>query len=206
MISAFALVIAACLLPSGKAEAQQPPVSTRQIEQAIDKARDWLVRQQNADGSWECSMRPNETRVGATSLVTLALLNAGLPPENPAVSKSLQWLRGQTPDETYSVSLQTMVLAIVTPDADRLQLARNVKWLEDGQIRVGATAGSWSYHHNRGNGDNSNSQYAMLALHEASEAGVRVDPNVWELAQKYWISCQVGDGSWGYTLGNLGGS
>jgi hypothetical protein len=206
LISAFALVIAACLLPSGKAEAQQPPVSTRQIEQAIDKARDWLVRQQNADGSWECSMRPNETRVGATSLVTLALLNAGLPPENPAVSKSLQWLRGQTPDETYSVSLQTMVLAIVTPDADRLQLARNVKWLEDGQIRVGATAGSWSYHHNRGNGDNSNSQYAMLALHEASEAGVRVDPNVWELAQKYWIACQVGDGSWGYTLGNLGGS
>ena len=205
-LAALGAFVVAGLVRPREVEAQQPPVTTRQIEQAIDRARDWLVRQQKGDGSWECSMRPNETRVGATSLVTLALLNAGVPPENPAVAKALQWLRSQTPDETYSVSLQTMVLAIVTPDADRLQLARNVKWLEDGQIRVGATAGSWSYHHNRGNGDNSNSQYAMLALHEASEAGVRVTPAVWELAQKYWISCQVGDGSWGYTLGNLGGS
>ena len=202
----LALTLASVLGFAGTAAAQQAAVTTRQIEEAIDKARDWLVRQQNANGSWDCSMRPNETRVGATSLVTLALLNAGLPPEDPTMARALGFLRSQTPDETYSVSLQTMVLALVTPEADRLQLARNVKWLEDGQIRQGATAGSWSYHHNRGNGDNSNSQYAMLALHEASEAGLPVDPDVWQLAQKYWVSCQVGDGSWGYTLGNLGGS
>ena len=204
--AAILVAVAACLLVSSPARAQRPGVTTLQIEEAIDKARDWLVRQQNANGSWDCSMRPNETRVGATSLVTLSLLNAGLPPEHPTLVKALDYLRSRTPDETYSVSLQTMVLALVTPDADRLQLARNVKWLEDGQIRQGPTAGSWSYHHNRGNGDNSNSQYAMLALHEASEVGVRVDRTVWELAQKYWISCQVGDGSWGYTLGNAGGS
>ena len=203
---AISVAITACLLTPATAAAQRPGVTTQQIENAIDKARDWLVRQQNGHGSWECSMRPNETRVGATSLVTLALLNAGLPAEHPTLAKALNYLRSQTPDETYSVSLQTMVLALVTPDADRLQLARNVKWLEDGQIRQGATAGSWSYHHNRGNGDNSNSQYAMLALHEASEAGIRVDQNVWELAQRYWVSCQVGDGSWGYTRGNAGGS
>ena len=203
---ALILGVAAVLLVSRQATAQQPAVTTRQIEVAIEKARNYLVGQQRGDGSWECSMRPNETRVGATSLVTLALLNAGLPPEHPTMAKALNWLRSQTPDETYSVSLQTMVLALVAPDADRLQLARNVKWLEDGQIRQGATAGSWSYHHNRGNGDNSNSQYAMLGLHEASEAGIQVDPDVWQLAQKYWVSCQVNDGSWGYTLGNLGGS
>jgi hypothetical protein len=188
------------------AAAQRPGITTGQIEEAIRRARDWLMRQQRADGSWECAMRPNETRVGATSLVTLALLNAGVPPENPTLARAINWLRGQQPDETYSVSLQTMALALVTPDADRLQLARNVQWLEDGQIRQGATAGSWSYHHNRGNGDNSNSQYAMLALHEASEAGIRVDDDVWRLAQQYWVSCQVRDGSWGYTLGNLGGT
>ena len=77
---ALILGVAAVLLVSRQATAQQPAVTTRQIEVAIEKARNYLVGQQRGDGSWECSMRPNETRVGATSLVTLALLNAGLPP------------------------------------------------------------------------------------------------------------------------------
>jgi hypothetical protein len=208
MRSIFGLfvVLAWLGMTHGLARAQRPAVTTEAIEKAIDKARDWLVRQQRADGSWESAMRPNETRVGATALVTLALLNAGLPNEHPTIRKAVDWLRGQIPDETYSVSLQTMVLAMVTPDADRLQLARNVRWLEDGQVREGPTAGSWSYHHNRGNGDNSNSQFALLALHEAAEVGLPVKQDVWQLAQKYWVSCMVPDGSWGYTLGNRGGS
>ena len=151
-------------------------------------------------------MRTDDTRVGATSLVLLALANAGLEPNHVAMQRGLEWLREQKPEETYSVSLQTLVLAMLAPDADRAILNRNVEWLEKSQVAQGPATGSWSYGGNRGTGDNSNSQFALLALHEADVAGVPVRGDVWMKAQQYWVSCANGDGSWGYTMGNNGGS
>jgi hypothetical protein len=187
-------------------ERDQAGLSPEKIQRAIEKARDWLLREQEANGTWECAMRTEDTRVGATALVMLALANAGVEVEHPAMRKSLEWLRRQSPDETYSVSLQTMVLAMLAPDTDRPILERNVKWLEGTQVPQGPAAGSWSYGKAKGTGDNSNSQFALLALHEADRAGVRVSPAAWKLAHQYWVSCANGDGSWGYTIGNSGGS
>ena len=51
----------------------------------------------------------------------------------------------------------------------------------------------------RRNGDNSNTQYALLGLHAAVEAGVPVKPDVWTLARDYWTRSQKKDGSWSYT-------
>ena len=61
--------------------------------------------------------------------------------------------------------------------------------------------GSWTYtDFKRGkHGDNSNTQYALLGLHAASEAGVPVKPEVWTLARDYWARSQKQDGSWAYT-------
>jgi len=188
------------------AERDAAPLSPEKIQRSIEKARDWLIREQEANGSWECAMRTDDTRVGATSLVLLALANAGLEPNHVAMQRGLEWLREQKPDETYSVSLQTLVLAMLAPDADRAILNRNVEWLEKSQVAQGPATGSWSYGGNRGTGDNSNSQFALLALHEADVAGVPVRGDVWMKAQQYWVSCANGDGSWGYTMGNNGGS
>jgi RNA polymerase sigma factor (sigma-70 family) len=116
------------------------------------------------------------------------------------------WLRRQKPVETFSVSLQTLVLAMRSPDADRAILERNVDWLEKAQVSQGPATGSWSYGTNKGTGDNSNAQFALLALHEADKAGVRVRREVWARAQQYWASCANPDGSWGYTIGNAAGS
>ena len=193
--------------PQPAVEAEEPAaISPEKIQRSIEKARDWLLREQEANGSWECAMRTEDTRVGATSLVMLALANSGVGADHPAMRKSLDWLRRQKPDETYSVALQTLVLAMLDPDADRVILERNVEWLEAGQVSQGPATGSWSYGKGRGTGDNSNSQFAVLALHEADRAGVRVRPDVWMKAQQYWVSSANGDGSWGYTIGNSGGS
>lgn len=189
------------------AAADPPSLTPQQIQRSIEKARDWLLKEQRANGSWECAMRTDDTRVGATSLVMLALANAGVAADHPALARGLDWLRKQEPMETYSVSLQTMVLAMLAPDTDRALIARNVKWLEKAQVPAGrAAGGSWSYSADRGTGDNSNSQFALLALHEADRAGVPVREEVWALAQQYWVRCANGDGSWGYTIGNSGGS
>ncbi len=193
--------------PLGAAEGDRPPLRPEQIQRAIDRSRDWLIKQQRPDGSWETAMRSNDSRVGATSLVMLALANAGVDPGNLNMQRSLQWLRSQEPKDTYAVSLQTMVLAMLSPDADRATIERNVEWLEEGQVRAGPTAGAWSYgQQKQGGGDNSNSQFALLALHEAARVGVRVREDTWQRAQQYWVACANGDGSWGYTIGNMGGS
>ena len=52
-----------------------------------------------------------------------------------------------------------------------------------------------------GNGDKSNSQFALLALHEAERAGVEVDYRTWALARAYWEDCQNADGSWDVYIG-----
>ena len=203
------LVATACLLavlPAPSAAEERVAVSPEQIQRSIEKARDWLLREQEADGTWECAMRTEDTRVGATALVMLALANAGVEADHPRLSRSLDWLRRQKPEETYSVALQTMVIAMLSPDIDRAILDRNVDWLEKTQISQGQTTGAWTYGKGKGTGDNSNSQFALLGLHEAARVGVRVRPDVWKKAQHYWVSCANGDGSWGYTLGNNGGS
>src|SRR5438132_7246649 len=97
-----------------------------------------------------------------------------------------------------------MVFAAAEPERDLLRIAANVDWLEQSQIKAGDPVpwpGSWSYSGSKRarQGDNSNTQYALLGLHAASEAGVPVKPAVWTLARAYWERFQKIDGSWAYT-------
>ena len=200
LAAAFGLVLACLAACGGSQLAAAEPLAAGKIQQAVEKARDFLVRQQKGDGWWE-AMHSADKRVGATGLVLLALANAGLDDTAPAVRRGLAWLRTQVPNDTYAVSLQTMALAMLTPEADAAILARNVAWLEEGQVRAGPGAGSWSYKQTPGGGigDNSNTQFALLALHEAARAGIAVREETWVRSQQYWASCANADGSWGYS-------
>jgi hypothetical protein len=205
-IAGACLLAVACWWPPTVGNSA-PPLPPDAIQRSIERATEWLIRQQQPDGSWQ-AMRSDNQRVGATGLVLLALANAGVPADHPAMKRSLDWMRSQKPEETYAVSLQTMALAMVSPAADRVILERNVAWLESAQVNQGRAAGSWTYGQARGAGagDNSNSQFAVLALHEAARAGVRVRDETWTLAQQYWNSCANSDGSWGYTIGSAAGT
>ena len=200
LAAAFGLVLACLAACGGSQLAAAEPLAAGKIQQAVEKARDFLVRQQKGDGWWE-AMHSADKRVGATGLVLLALANAGLDDTAPAVRRGLAWLRTQVPNDTYAVSLQTMALAMLAPEADAAILARNVAWLEEGQVRAGPGAGSWSYKQTPGGGigDNSNTQFALLALHEAARAGIAVREETWVRSQQYWASCANADGSWGYS-------
>ena len=98
------------------------------------------------------------------------------------MQKALNHLRKIRPERTYVVSLQTMVFARAEPEKDRLLIGRNVKWLESTQIAEGPYKGAWTYPGIGGEGDNSNSQFALLALHEAEQhrrRGQRPDLAIW---------------------------
>ena len=82
-------------------------------------------------------------------------------------------------------------------DLVRLALAADAQWLIDAQ----GSHGGWDYeslHGRDGRFDFSNTQLAILALWQASAAGIEVPPNVWIRAQKLYYSKQQADGSWNY--------
>ncbi|MDR3634822.1 MAG: DUF4159 domain-containing protein [Isosphaeraceae bacterium] len=179
-------------------------VTREEVERAIRDGVKYLLDLQRDDGSW--ADIDNEAHTGTTSLVTLALLTAGEPANSPKITRSLNYLRNFGPDQlksTYAIALQTMVFCAADPVRYRVQIAGNVNWLEDAQIKPNDRVnwpGSWSYSgfKNR-HGDNSNSQYALLGLHAATEVGIPVRPEVWTLSRQYWERSQHGDGSWAYT-------
>lgn len=179
-------------------------ISPEQVRQAIAKGVQYLKRQQRKDnGAWlEFPGYPG----GVPSLCTLALLNSGAGPDEPAVRRALIHLRKSRLEHTYCVALQTMVFCQAEPKKDLLLISRNVKWLQSRQVKTGPMKGVWSYPGRGSSGDNSNSQFALLALHEAERVGVKVDEKTWRLANAYWESCQNQDGSWGYRKDVRGGS
>jgi hypothetical protein len=184
-----------------------PPVIAQvapDVAAAIKAGVRFLKENQQADGSWPDA--DSEAHTGTTSLVTLALLAAGEPLDAPAVTRAAEYLRGFTADRlrsVYAVSLQTMVFAAVNPVGDKRKIELNARWLQDAQIKPGDRVqwpGSWSYTASRNrNGDNSNTQYALLGLRAAREAGIPIRPEVWTLARRHWEQAQRKDGGWGYT-------
>jgi hypothetical protein len=182
--------------PRARLEAADQAVTAKQVRVAIDRGVDYLKARQERDGGWpNFPGRPG----GVTCLCALALLNAGVPLDDDAMQRALTAIRDMQPDQTYVVALHTMVLCAAEPKKDAQLIARNVRWLESHQIKDGSHKGAWDYGAPDATGDNSNSQFALLALYEAERAGVPVDAATWRLAHAYWESAQNNsDFSWAY--------
>jgi hypothetical protein len=150
------LVVAMCLAAAW-ARHGRADVTAEQVRDAIDRGVDFLKRGQFRDGSWQevSPVMPG----GVTALSTLALLNAGVPKDDPQIQAALTILRQIPPQATYPVALQTMVFSIAEPEKDAPLIRRNVRWFEEGQKREPRNRGMWSYP--LGDGDNSNSQFAI---------------------------------------------
>ena len=192
------------ILLAGERPAVQAGVTSEQVERAIRDGVRFLKDRQRPDGSWPDMDRAAQT--GPTSLATIALLTAGEKPGSPVIQRALAFLRQFTPDQlnsTYSISLQTMVFAAAEPDRDRNRILANAEVLERAQIKFGDKMrwpGSWNYINPQVHpGDNSNTQYAILGLNAAREAGVTIRPEVWALTRTYFEVSQHRDGGWGYT-------
>ena len=72
-----------------------------------------------------------------------------------------------------------MVFCLADPDEYRSEIEANVAWLVERQMKTSNEhRGGWSYigsNQSAERADNSNSQFALLALFEAELAGVTVD-------------------------------
>ena len=180
-------------------------ITDQQAREAIENGVRYLLdKQSKTRGDW--SEHYSQTVLGTSALATLALLNAGVDPKSDSIQNALTYLRSMPmPESTYGISLQTMAFCAADPKRFRAEITRNVQWLEKSQMRAGPRVGSWSYGGGRGTGgDNSNAQFAVLALHEAERVGVKVDPQTWKASLDYWVKCQNQDGSWSYLGSDAG--
>ncbi|MBL8888967.1 MAG: DUF4159 domain-containing protein [Planctomycetaceae bacterium] len=174
-----------------------------QVRQSIQRGVRFLLNERVDRGYW----RENTAyRGGNPALVVLALLNAGVDPNSPELREPIRRLSTEQPLSTYASSLIVMVLAEADPIRYRPQIRLHVDFL----ISKQEGGGGFGYGHaNVGAPDSSNSQFAVLALHEAQIAGVDIDRQVWQRAQKYWEGVFVeGTGCFEYraNAGNQTGS
>lgn len=181
-------------------------VTPEAVKDAISRGSQYLFKQQAPNGSWTDQF---DQPTGVTALVTLALLNSGETAKNPKVAKALDYLyKSDLPRATYAASLQVMVFCQADPAHYKVKINELARWLEATQVKEGKNKGGWHYGF-RGDGDNSNTQFAMLALHEAERAGVKVSDQTWRLGEQYWIGNEFRQkelGSWGYFHGGGSGS
>ncbi len=195
------IFLAAVLTALAATSPVRAEVTAEKVRRSIEAAVTYLTAQRNDEGGWlEIPTRHG----GVTALCTLALLNAGVPVDDPEMQKSLNYLRKIQSENVYVLAMQTMVLCYAEPEQDLLIIRRNVAALENAQMRQGARSGCWGYSKSQGPGDNSNAQFALMALHEAERAGVSTSEATWKLARDYWERTQNPDGSWGYHDGDPG--
>ncbi len=89
-------VIAACGLALAAPTYAAPPIAPdhAKIEQAVNRAANFLKQAQATDGSFSAASGP-----GITAIVAAGLLRSGRTPNDPVVSKALKFLEGNVHDD-----------------------------------------------------------------------------------------------------------
>lgn len=189
----FILLVVAALPAGAKEDEPAPaePLKAEAVDEAIRKGVEFLKGEQSRDGSFDRDP-------GSTGLAVCALAHSGVERGDRSLDAALRWLlANQGRPDTYGASLAVMALATV----DRLTFAKRIRLLArliaDGQCENG----QWSYalRAGRSSGDNSNTQFALLALWYARGAGAKTDGKVFERSRAFFLESQNEDGGWGYS-------
>jgi hypothetical protein len=193
-----------------------PPdkINDEMVERSIRKGVGFLKPQLAGAGGSVLGGGPGE-ELGATCLVTYALLHAGEAIEDSDLGKSsalmsgaLQRLSGPAVSHltaTYTFSLRAQAMALAGRDVDRPQLTQDQAWLVKAE-----TNGGYGYDvpesPEHATWDHSNSQYGVLGIWAASEAGLPAPAKYWQDVERLWVGTQTADGGWGYDSSSSSGS
>ena len=208
------MLVAVWVSVGARGQAQADGVTSEQVQRAIANSTTYIKAQMQGDwGRTAMKMAGrgvgNDYQVdGTLCLCVLALLNAGVPKDDPAVTDGLAAIEKIPNSHAYVTGIKCQVLAIVARDNPRYAklLQEAATALAGGQLPTGM----WTYQLGpkpAGRGDNSNTQFALLGLHEAARAGATVNKAVWERSRTHFLNTQLPDGGWGYffVAGQRGG-
>lgn len=200
---------------ASQAGADPELVEPAAIDDALAKGVAYLLGKQRANGTWGTGSK----ELGHTALATFALLHAGLREDQlgrPAkrLRRAFAFLDRHGPGRagkreedpgTYTTALLLLLLRERGRPIDRARMQR----LTDLLVRTQAANGQWWYYGRPGRtgktgaatGDNSNTQFAVLALAAATGEGLVVPRATLERAREWWRSSVQSDGGFGYASG-----
>jgi hypothetical protein len=191
------------------------------MEKAIRKGVDYLWSKQKPDGSWEpFGVFDANYPIGATALITYALLESGASLKDKRIVSALDWLGRHDSEMNYCIAFRAIaygsaarkdkaylkpmgrdidrLLRNVMPDGGHTYYALNQplsdKMRKDLLARLGGAS------------DPSNTQYALLAAWAGVDLGAEIPRGYWEAELNYWIRMQRPDGGWGYIPNTRPGS
>jgi squalene cyclase len=186
------LLVVILLFGAARGDGATKKVPTQpEIDKAVDAAVKFLLEKQEGDGSFGKD-------IGRTSLALYALSHSGLTEKDKPVAAAVRWiLTHMGSPGTYEASLAVMALATVDRAKYAKPIRRLAKLIQAGQLENG----QWSYklRTGRSSGDNSNTQFAILALWYARGAGAKLDRKTFERTLKFFSDSQNEDGGWGYS-------
>ncbi len=176
------------------------------LDSSINRGVKFLLERQKEDGSWSDEKPDARIDVGRTSLVCMALINAGESHQAPALRKAIDYLRSSKTEFTYSIGLRAAFFSLLPEAIRKNQLDADTRWLLGAAVRRGDSAGMYSYTAAAANyagvgGDYSNSQYGLLGVWYAAASGQEIPGAYWRTVERAWLNGQADDGGWGYTPG-----
>jgi hypothetical protein len=166
------------------------------VRKAVQAGINYLRTLQRADGSWEVDEFAKTRPGGWTCLTMLALLEARVPPNDPAIQKGLAYVRQLDPDFVYVRALQTMVFAKAGGNKNLIQ--RNVDWLIKARVTDNTGLLGWTYKAQPQVPDNSNTSFAVAGLHAGRGAGAKIPTSIWKEIRSFYQRTQQKDGGWVY--------
>lgn len=193
----------AALLALAAATTQARADLSRDVNDSIAAGVKYLYGLQKPEGYFECEGYEKE---GSTALCLLALMSSGEPSTKPEIRKAIAWLSHKEIDRTYALGLRAAALSQLAGADKNPVLRQDVRRLLALQIDRGADRGLYTYGPPRGDagGDLSNSQYGVLGIWYAEEAGVEIPKGYWQRVEDAWAGIQNVDGGFGYRRGMAG--
>ncbi|MGB2754615.1 MAG: DUF4159 domain-containing protein [Phycisphaerae bacterium] len=198
------LAVAVCV--GGVSRPAGAKVTSDQVNRAIQKAREFLINQQQPDGSWG-------GQAGYSALAFMTLAYMGEHPNREVMTKGLNHLMSLDPDRNmdggpgsprcrgYTLPIRVMGLSYIHNKllGEKRELVRKHMLADLLRIRVGQAAnGGWRYGLDATDWDFSVSQWPLLAIREASLVGIEFPTDCLLKARDLYYSKQKPDGGWNY--------
>lgn len=206
-----ACVLALCLAATFGAraaaqEAEEKPPTPEEVDRATERGIAFLLRAQEADGSWAGMDR--NLYYGMTALAAYTLLQCGVPEDHPAIQAALAFVAARPCHRTYDVGCTLMLLRALGEDRPKERVRLLARQLIE-TMGNGTTANAelWGYPFGfmpadpPNYTDLSNTQYALLGLRAAANCGEKVPAVLWEQVGKSVLELQDDYGSFCYLKG-----
>lgn len=211
----FTSVVMVCLLyPQAAQTVQDDQTIKEAVKPAIEAGVEFLRQTQTNLGTWvyQGQNSPNhEQVVGATALCGIALMECGVPVTDKQVKAAYNVVKAAANDPkfnyTYSLCLTLIFLDRINKDKPLKHGDANTILRLAGMIVNGQSAdGRWGYHLPDGAVDNSNTQFAVVALWISRKyAGKQVGQidKALALTERKFRSAQTQEGGWSYDPSNV---